>query len=178
MNTYTPEQVKKMVYLDMKSRKLTQQDVAEKIGSTRQTISTVLSSDEYFNDKQATLFSLAFGYDKNFLRTGEGTLISYESEYGMKIKLEYQEKLLDMYKQTTTIANRENDLVLRLGLEKCRPLLTKTRQLYNFLTTFQSFPPLYINGKENPPFDPELINAASRIFHQVFSELAKLLEEE
>ena len=70
----SPTQVKNDVKRDFKIRHLTQAAAGEMIGFGRQTMSNILSNDEYFTEKQAILFSLAFGYNKEYLMTGKGAL--------------------------------------------------------------------------------------------------------
>lgn len=72
----SPIFVKKAVSKDIKMRHLTQKAAGEMIGYERQTMSNILSNAEYFSEKQAILFSLAFGYNKEYLMTGKGNLFS------------------------------------------------------------------------------------------------------
>lgn len=72
----SPVFVKKAVAKDIKMRHLTQKAAGEMIGFGRQTMSNILSKAEYFPEKQAILFSLAFGYNKEYLMTGKGNLFS------------------------------------------------------------------------------------------------------
>lgn len=74
VDVHSPTQVKNDVKRDFKIRHLTQAAASEMIGFGRQTMSNILSNDEYFTEKQAILFSLAFGYNKEYLMTGKGAL--------------------------------------------------------------------------------------------------------
>ena len=74
MEKITPKQVKAVISKDLKKRGLSQKEIGERIGFGRQTVSNILSGDKYFTSKQAILFNLAFGYNKEFLMTGIGDL--------------------------------------------------------------------------------------------------------
>lgn len=87
--TTTPEQVLLTVKEDLKSRRLTQLDIAKKTGyETRQAIGTILSSGKYMTKRQARRFADAFGYFEGFLTTGIGSLRSPNSQDGAeKVKV-------------------------------------------------------------------------------------------
>jgi len=177
MNTLPSEVVKKRVANDLKERKLTQLAVAEKTGLARQTVAGILTSHGYFSEKHAALFSLAFGYNREFLRKGKGFFLSEKSDYGLEKKIEYQDKLIDIFKKATDISAMVNTIVLRDGRESCQDLLQKERIMYNFVSTVKYLPPMYINGVENPPCDPELMTAAVRIFTPVYKELIQIIHD-
>ncbi len=74
-----PGEVKRIVNDDLKARHLTRIDVAKKLGLSRQTIGLILSSSSYFfSEKHAALLNLAYGYNKQFLMSGIGSL--YEKD--------------------------------------------------------------------------------------------------
>lgn len=70
-----PAQVKKAVVEDLKAQHLSHYAIGEIIGFSRNTIANMLSNGQYFSLKQAVLFSLAFGYNRDFLMTGKGELL-------------------------------------------------------------------------------------------------------
>ena len=65
MDIAEAKMVKRTVSSDLKERHFTQEMAGQRMGLTRQTVSSILSSEGYFTEKQAVLFSLAFGDDKN-----------------------------------------------------------------------------------------------------------------
>ena len=73
----SPKDVLAAVSKDLKSRRLTQQEIAKKTGyKSRQAISLILRSDKYLTDSQAKVFCREFGYYEGFLTRGEGSLMS------------------------------------------------------------------------------------------------------
>jgi len=70
----TKEEICSAVALDLKARKLTHRDVADMIGKTKEVVSTQISGKRRFSKEMATLFSMALGYNRNFLLYGEGEL--------------------------------------------------------------------------------------------------------
>jgi transcriptional regulator with XRE-family HTH domain len=87
--TTTPKQVLLTVKEDLKSRRLTQLDIAKKTGyKTRQAIGSILTSGKYMTQRQARLFAKAFGYFEGFLTSGIGSLRSPNSQDGAeKVKV-------------------------------------------------------------------------------------------
>lgn len=177
MNIVSGEMVKLSVASDLKKRKINQISIAEITGLTRQTVAAILASPDYFSEKHAAIFSLAFGYNRLFLRTGKGPLISETSDYGKTIVIDYQGKFLDILKKATSISATVNAIVIRHGSEACMDLLKKLQVMYNFIDTLKYYPPLRINGIEQPPHDPEMMDAAVKIFSPVYDELTKIILE-
>lgn len=64
----------KTVSADLKSRRITQKQVAEMVGTTKQTIANQLSGKKRFSDNMAQKFSDFLGYNPNFLLYGFGPL--------------------------------------------------------------------------------------------------------
>lgn len=72
----SPEQVIRSVLADLRMRGLSYHDIAATTGYSYQTIANMFSSKKtYFTLKQANRFAV-YGYSKEFLMFGEGTLLS------------------------------------------------------------------------------------------------------
>lgn len=73
MNNATAYEVKEFVVGFFRQRGITQAEIGETLALGRQTVSNILSNrDAYFNEKHAVLFSLGYGFSKNYLIEGEG----------------------------------------------------------------------------------------------------------
>lgn len=70
----TPEQICSAIAVDLKSRGLTHQQVADMIGKSKDVVSTQISGKRRFSREMATLFAMALQYNRNFLLYGEGEL--------------------------------------------------------------------------------------------------------
>lgn len=167
MKTIPSADVKKMVSADLKKRSLTQKELASKIGITRQTLANTLSSyDKYFTEKQAILFSIALGYDRDFLTHGNGSLLRENSEYAMKRRIKYQDERLKIF----TYAEEAYYFVINHCLmnpnEDCRPLLDKAIKMHNYLNTVDS-----IVNNNSKPYDPELMEAAFKVFEPIYNDI-------
>lgn len=80
MSKKSPEEVLKSVSADFKSRGVTHESAAKKMGyGSKQTLSNLLSSKKYLSGFQAKRFNEAFGYNMEFLMTGEGELQPYRA---------------------------------------------------------------------------------------------------
>lgn len=80
MTSTPPGEMLSAVLDDLKSRRLTQLDIADKTGyKTRQAISAIFSSGKYMTQQQARRFADAFGYYEGYLTMGIGSLRSPES---------------------------------------------------------------------------------------------------
>lgn len=73
MNKATSFDVKEFVVVFFRQKGITQSEIGEKLALGRQTVSNILSNREmYFNEKHAVLFSLGYGFNKEYLMSGEG----------------------------------------------------------------------------------------------------------
>ena len=148
------------------------------IGFGRQTMSNILSNGEYFTQKQAILFSLAFGYNKEYLMTGKGPLLSTSSPERIREAFEYRDRLLNIFRQAQGLSATGIELISRHGVEECKPLINKLRRANDFVKTLDQYPPVYVNGYENPPYDLTLMDAAERIFMPIYKDLAEIIEKQ
>lgn len=83
MSKKTPEEVLKSVSTDFKLRGVTHDVAAEKMGyGSKQTLSNLLSSKKYLSGYQAKRFNEAFGYNMEYLMSGEGELQPYRGADG------------------------------------------------------------------------------------------------
>lgn len=173
-----PSQVKNGVAHDLKMRHLTQKQAGDMIGFGRQSISNILSNGQYFNEKQAILFSLAFGYNKKYLMTGEGHLLSSSNPALIQEAFEYRDRLLTIYRRTNEVSRMVLAIVTIHGVDKCKTLINKMKMLNDFVKTLDSFPPVYLNGKDAQPYDLSFIDAAERIFTPVYDEIIDICVKE
>lgn len=166
MKTIPSADVKKMVSCDLKERNLSQTAIAEMMGLSRGTIASIFSSKEYFSEKHATLFSLALGYNKEFLMHGNGSLLRENSEYAMKRRIKYQDERLKIF----TYAEDAYYFVINHCLMNpngdCRPLLDKALNMHNYLNTVD---PIVNNNSK--PYDPELMEAAFKVFEPIYNDI-------
>ena len=70
----TAKEIRDAISSDWKFRRITHQIAADKVGTTKQTISNQMSSNKPFSVKMAHKFAEAFGYDECFLLYGKGDL--------------------------------------------------------------------------------------------------------
>lgn len=104
----TPREVIKSLALDFKRRDMNYMDVAKLTGYKAQTIANIISSQQkYFCAKQALRFSDAFGYNKDYLMTGNGQLsdsgqlAEVMSTLSRYIYLSNDPTLLELYNRLT-----------------------------------------------------------------------------
>lgn len=174
MEKATPGQVKSAVALNLKQRHLTQKDAGQMIGFSRQAVANILSNHDYFTEKQAILFSLAFGYDRNYLRSGEGSLFSSDSPAYIRESLEYKDRLLNIHRYANDASKIVLNLVLIKGIDECKALITKTRKMHNFISTI-SYDPIISTLKAN---SQSYLEAAERIFYPLYSDIIDICEKE
>jgi hypothetical protein len=72
----TPTEICKAISADWKKRRITHQIAADRIGTTKQTISNQLTGKRRFSQNMAKKFSDAFGYSLPWLLFGEGEMFS------------------------------------------------------------------------------------------------------
>ena len=178
MNTDSAREVKTYVANYLKTRGYTQADVGERLALGRQTISNILSNhDEYFNEKHAVLFSLGYGFRKQYLTSGEGQpmnadLLSYTPE---------ERSALDI---SIVLLRESNQLAMRsfqmfIGKEQLSPsdkdLLMKLSTLFSMMTTILSIPAI---NDESTLFDLSYAQSAEKLSRPLLSELSKELNKE
>lgn len=71
---HSPEDVCKIVALDLRSKGITHEEAGKVIGKSRVAVSNILYRKKYLSKKIAELFSRAFGYNLDFLMYGRGEL--------------------------------------------------------------------------------------------------------
>ena len=86
----TKEEICERIAADFKRRRITHQIAADKIGTTKQTISNQISGKKRFSQNMAKKFSEAFGYSVSWLLYGEGQQfddrrVSFEFDTGKKM---------------------------------------------------------------------------------------------
>ena len=176
MDIADAKMVKRDVSNDLKQRLLTHEQAAQKMGLKRQTVSYILSSEGYFTEKQAVLFSLAFGYDKNYLTTGHGKLLSGESQLVNMEAFKYCERLYSLYYSANEVYGIVTRLSLKYGVEKCKYLLKESRRIYNFLSNLYGFPQVDKDGKLS--YDISVVEFAERVINPIRDGIIKKCEED
>lgn len=74
MSTKTPEEVALAVSQDLRSHRITHEEVGRRIGKSRTAVSNLLSRKGRFSRATAELFANEFGYSTDFLLFGKGEL--------------------------------------------------------------------------------------------------------
>ena len=166
MPKITPRQVKEMVTEDLKKRDITYIQIADIIGITRQTVSNILNENAYFSPRQATLFALAFGYDRRFLTDGEGQMISNESDYGIGLLNESRARIIKEISRCSTLTTRFMQLNNDPKYQADKEILSAFKLI---TTTLQ-----YIELRDNP----ELIDVAAILIKNACDELEEKLPQQ
>lgn len=162
----TPKQVKEAVARDLKSRHLTQVAVSEKLGILRQTVATILSSEEYFSLKNATLFSLGLGYNRDFLLSGRGELYEQGSVSDVA-EHEYLKTAFDIQSDAIFALGEVCNLVLRLGDDQCKDIIKKASKLY--------YSVILMNLYRQAPSNKDVFEASTKVFYDKYNELEEIL---
>ena len=99
-NTYhtsSPREVFRAISADFRLRGMTHCDAAKKLGfKSQQTLSNLLASKKYLSAFQAIRFQKAFGYNPNFLVSGQGELKDEDNTLPYKLNHENSWKELLM----------------------------------------------------------------------------------
>ena len=119
-NSKSPAEVKTEISTYFKIHKITQKEIARKLGyKNRQSISNIISDKHYMSPKQAFKFSEKYPFNVEFLRYGLGELIYKPSpEFPKNIEFE---KELDYYKRLCATQNE----TIRSQQETIRLLLSR-----------------------------------------------------
>lgn len=178
MNTHSAQEVKTYVANYLKTKGYTQADVGERLALGRQTISNILSNhDEYFTEKHAVLFSLGYGFRKQYLMNGEGTpintaLLSYIPDETSALDIS-----IELLRESNQLAMRCFQLLI--GKEQLSPLdkdlLTKLTTLFSFMTTFLYTPAMI---DKYTLFDLTLAQSAEELTRPLRRELNNELNKE
>jgi transcriptional regulator with XRE-family HTH domain len=171
----SPKEVKRAVAKDLKERHITQQTVGLMMGMARQTIAGILSSDSYFTEKQASLFSMALGYNKEFLRTGNGPLLGEDSLQLINKKVDAQDRILAVYLRILSFIQFISTYVCMKPeeIEKNKKLLVTLRDLATFSGSLSIF------VKEPAGSSKwDLLDGVISLMNGYFADTAKVLEQE
>ena len=162
----TPKQVKDAVTQDLKSRHLTQQAVGQKLGILRQTVAAVLSSEEYFSLKNATLFSLGLGYNRDYLLSGHGELYLPGTESD-SAETDYLKRAFDIQNDAIFALGEVCNQASRLGQESCKDIIKKASKLY--------YSVLLMNLYRQAPSNMDVFEASVKVFYDRYNELEEIL---
>lgn len=114
---HTTEQITKEIKADLTKRGLTIKDAGEMLGKSLAAMSGLLSGKFPISRKTAQLLSDAFGYNVNYMLTGEGDLFGDDSpkprQDGFWIPIEFKNIL---EKLTDTVALQERQLAQLNGV--------------------------------------------------------------
>lgn len=64
------------------------------------------------------------------------------------------------------------------GVDKCKALINKMNKLTDFVKTLDSFPLIYVNGEDMPPYDLSLMTAAEKLFVPIYDDIISICEKE
>ena len=137
----SPKDVLAAVAKDLKSKHLSQQQIAEKTGyQSRQAISHILKSEKYMSDAQAKAFCGAFGYYDGFLLRGEGSLWSERPDPSLEpeIKTVYPKMLYELPPFEDRNSFQEafdsflDGLILEFGAENIRKFIVQASRYIEF----------------------------------------------
>ena len=173
MITMSPKEVKDAVIKDLKQRHLTQQTVATMMGMTRQTIATILSSDEeFFSERHANLFSSVLGYNKEFLSKGSGPFLREDSPQLLEQRLENLDRMMTLYMKATAIAELITSYLCSHpdNSEKNRKLLYVLNRLVSFSSS--------IRDTTASSSQSDRMDALELLFEDRFSFACSVIEQE
>lgn len=175
MEKALPKDVKSMVSDDLKKRHLNQQAIAHQLGISRQSVASILSSGDFFSEKQAAMFCNAFGYNREFLVAGLGGLINEKSPHGLSDRVHHLEKALLLYQKIVYTARIVNGIVIKEGSEKSAELLQKTKQLYDFVTVLETNKSIFPEGIMNPPIDSSIMDKAEELLQVILKDVSSYI---
>lgn len=137
-NVLEAKAVKSIVVDNLKARNLNYTDVAKKIGLSRQTVAAILSSDDYFTEKQAALFNLAWGYSKQFLMNGVMPLFSSSSSGPDNLSFELTRRVLQLFRDANHVQGVVLHVLSRSAGAECGDLVIEIKQLRDLLSMIDS----------------------------------------
>ena len=155
----TPKEVCQLIGTDLKIKGITRTAAAEKMGVSRQVVTSQLAGKRYFSDKTSARYADTFGYNVRFLKSGLGYLNidptldakiyrikpmlartkSVSSSYIKYKDLHIQ--LIDTTKEKEKLEKEKNKLQKDLEAEKARnaKLLLRIERLTDKLEAIPSF---------------------------------------
>ncbi len=111
MDTKTPEEVALAVSQDLRAKRITHEEAGRRIGKSRTAVSNLLSRKGRFSRDTAELFAREFGYSKDFLLYGKGSLFEAEEPRNTK-RLESDPLMMYMFlmvlEEILNVANNES----------------------------------------------------------------------
>ena len=88
--------------------RMTQQEIADRLGTTKQTVSKYFTGKSKFGKRQAERWAQEFGLSKTFLLTGEGDIIPQQD------KENSIESVADTIRLLTQLIDEKNKLIAML----------------------------------------------------------------
>ena len=122
----TAEEVKQEVVFDLRNRNLKRRDAGALLGIKPQSVTNMLAAKGYFSAFQARRLHDCFGYDMEFLMTGEGVLMSGEPKARQTVEgafvsasfyVDILEEIVEMNRKAMRMTLEKDDL------EAVRPVL-------------------------------------------------------
>ncbi len=165
--------VKTFVVDYMKKNGITQTEVGKRLAIGRQTVSNILNArNEYFNEKHAVLFGLAYGFRKEFLMKGEGEPFEpsgYNAEAHSALDI-----ILNLLKETNEMLLAYNQFLM--SKTPCTPpnrdILRKFNVLYSFFNTALPLP-----STQNVPVS-DYAQSAETVLRPLMKDLESTLKKE
>lgn len=167
---FTPEPVsssvvKQAVREDLKKRHITHQNIADQLEVKRQTVSNILSSDDYFSIRNAILFSSLLGYNREYLTSGKGSLYEKKPEDELQKKAEKSESLRILYQDATFVLGEVCCIVAYSNDNATKnKVAQKARNLY-----------LCIRDLDAISESPELMEERKSKFYERYNELKSII---
>lgn len=129
--------VKQAVRDDLKKRHITHQNIADQLEVQRQTISTILSSNDYFSIRNAILFSSLLGYNREYLTSGKGSLYEQKPEDELRKRAEESENLRILYQDATFVLGEVCCIVSYNSNDTpYKEIVNKAKNLYQSIRAF------------------------------------------
>ena len=112
MDTATPEEIILAISQDFRANRITQEEAARRLGKSRTAVSNLLSRKSRLSTDNAELFADTFGYSKDFLLFGKGTLYGPAEDQKNTKRLESDPLMMYLYlmvlEDVLNVANNES----------------------------------------------------------------------
>lgn len=159
--------VKQAVRDDLKKRHITHQNIADQLEVKRQTVSNILSSDDFFSVRNAILFSSLLGYNREYLASGKGSLYKQNLEDELQNKVEKSESLRILYQDATFVLGEVCCIVsYNIGNDTLyKEIVNKAKNLYQSIRGFG-----FVSDPSN-----EYVKEFKSRFYKKYNELEAIL---
>lgn len=173
MNNAQAYEVKGFVVDFFRQKGITQSEIGERLALGRQTVSNILSNrDVYFNQKHAVLFSLGYGFNKDYLMSGEGMPMISSSLEDAKNAVN---EILSVFTSILQVSSEEQKLLETTTPDKDIVQISRDiRALYNSVFSMLDLP---TNNGEYNWFNLSFATSFAYISNIRINELRALIEK-